>query len=118
MVADMTVNGEAMNAAASVGFSTATDLADWLVAKAGLPFRQAHHIAGQAVALAERKGAKTLAELSLQDLQQIHPAIRADVFEVMSTQSSVNSRTSFGGTATGEVRKQIAHWRSRLEKKE
>ena len=113
MVGDLTVNTAAMKAAAGSGFSTATDLADWLVREAGLPFRDAHHATGAAVALAEKKGCD-LAELSLEELQGINPAITAGIFDVLTVEASVASRKSFGGTAPDEVRKQIAWWRERV----
>ena len=81
MVGDLTVNVTAMKAAAGSGFSTATDLADWLVREAGLPFRDAHHATGHAVALAEKKGCD-LSGLSLAELQEINPAITAGIFDV------------------------------------
>lgn len=112
MVRDMTIRVDRMKAAAGSGYSTATDLADWLVREAGLPFRDAHHVTGRAVALAEEKGCD-LADLSLEDLQSIHASITAKVFEVLTVEASVASRTSFGGTAPNEVRKQIAWWRTR-----
>jgi argininosuccinate lyase len=115
MVGDMTVNAAAMRNAAGAGYSTATDLADWLVRKAGLPFRDAHHATGRAVALAEKKRVP-LEELSLDELQGIDGAVTEDVYSVLSVDKSVNSRTSFGGTAPAEVRKQIRHWRKRLAK--
>ncbi len=114
MLGDMTVNTEAMRRAAGAGFSVATDLADWLVREAGLPFREAHHVTGRAVAEAERKRIG-LEELSLSELQAIHPAINESIFDVLSVDRSVASRTSFGGTAPGEVRRQIAWWRERLD---
>ncbi|MBW3096515.1 argininosuccinate lyase [Pseudohoeflea coraliihabitans] len=113
MLRDLTVNGAAMRAAAGSGYSTATDLADWLVREAGLPFRQAHHVTGRAVALAEEKGLD-LAALDLADLQAIDAKITAAVFDVLTVDASVRSRTSFGGTAPDQVRRQIAFWRSRL----
>ncbi len=113
MIGDLTVNTAAMKAAAGSGFSTATDLADWLVREAGLPFRDAHHATGHAVALAEKKGCD-LAELSLEELQAINPAITAGIFDVLTVEASVASRKSFGGTAPDEVRKQIAWWRERV----
>ena len=113
MVGDLTVNVEAMKAAAGSGFSTATDLADWLVREAGLPFRDAHHATGAAVALAEKKGCD-LAELSLEELQGINPAITDGIFDVLTVEASVASRKSFGGTAPDEVRKQVAWWRERV----
>ncbi|WOS62092.1 argininosuccinate lyase [Sinorhizobium fredii] len=112
MVRDMTVRADRMKAAAGSGYSTATDLADWLVREAGLPFRDAHHVTGRAVALAEQKGCD-LADLSLADLRAINPAITDKVFDVLTVEASVASRTSFGGTAPAEVRKQIAWWRAR-----
>jgi argininosuccinate lyase len=115
MIGDMTVNVAAMKKAAGNGFSTATDLADWLVRSLNLPFREAHHVTGRAVALAEAKK-KSLEQLSLADLQSINPAITDDVFSVLSTAASVKSRTSFGGTAPAEVKKQIRYWKKRLAK--
>jgi argininosuccinate lyase len=112
MVRDMTIRTDKMKAAAGSGYSTATDLADWLVREAGLPFRDAHHATGKAVAMAEAK-ACDLAELSLEDLQSINPAITAGIFDVLTVEASVASRKSFGGTAPSEVRKQIAWWRER-----
>lgn len=112
MVTDMTIRTDKMKAAAGSGYSTATDLADWLVREAGLPFRDAHHATGHAVALAEKKGCD-LAELSLEELQGINAAITDDVFNVLTVEASVASRKSFGGTAPDEVRKQIAWWRAR-----
>jgi argininosuccinate lyase len=115
MVGDMEVNEAAMKKAAGSGYSTATDLADWLVRTLNLPFREAHHVTGRAVALAEAKKLG-LEKLSLEDLQSVHPGITDDVFSVLSVQNSVKSRTSFGGTAPAEVRKQIRYWRKRLGK--
>ena len=112
MVTDMTIRTDKMKAAAGSGYSTATDLADWLVREAGLPFRDAHHVTGNAVAMAEKKGCD-LAELSLEELQSINAAITADVYNVLTVEASVASRKSFGGTAPSEVRKQIAWWRAR-----
>ena len=115
MVADMTVNAEAMKRAAGSGYATATDLADWLVREAGLPFRDAHHVTGKAVAMAEAKKIG-LEELPLAELQKLNPAITADVFSVLTVEESVQSRTSFGGTAPQEVKKQIRYWKKRLAK--
>ena len=115
MVGDMTINAAAMKKAAGSGYSTATDLADWLVREAGLPFRDAHHATGRAVALAEQRKVP-LDRLSLPELQAINGAITAEVFSVLSVQNSVKSRTSFGGTAPAEVRRQIRYWRKRLKK--
>ncbi len=111
MIADLQVNTKAMAAAAGSGFSIATDLADWLVRETGLPFREAHHVTGAAVALAEKKGCR-LEDLTLADLQGIHPKITNAVFDVLSVEKSVRSRKSFGGTAPANVRKQVKYWRA------
>ncbi|WP_336055527.1 argininosuccinate lyase [Nitratireductor sp. CH_MIT9313-5] len=113
MIGDLQVNADAMAAAAGSGYSTATDLADWLVREAGLPFREAHHVTGRAVALAEERKAQ-LGDLPLDDLKEIHPAITDDVYSVLTVEKSVASRTSFGGTAPERVREQIAYWKDRL----
>jgi argininosuccinate lyase len=113
MVGDMTANREALAAAAGSGFSTATDLADWLVRAAGLPFRDAHHVTGTLVAMAEQKGCD-LADLTLSDMQGVQPLITKDVFAVLGVQNSVKSRTSYGGTAPDQVRMQIARWQALL----
>jgi len=115
MVRDLTVNEAAMRKAAGSGYATATDLADWLVRELGLPFREAHHVTGRAVALAEGKKVG-LEKLSLEDLQSIHPGITADVFSVLAVKNSVASRKSFGGTAPAEVKKQVRAWKKRLAK--
>jgi argininosuccinate lyase len=115
MVSDMAINAVAMKKAAGSGYSTATDLADWLVRTLNMPFREAHHVTGRAVALAESKGVG-LEKLSLADLQSINDRITDDVFSVLSVQNSVKSRTSFGGTAPSEVRKQVRYWKKRLGK--
>ncbi|MGN6536623.1 MAG: argininosuccinate lyase [Mesorhizobium sp.] len=115
MVRDLTVNEAAMKKAAGSGYATATDLADWLVRELGLPFREAHHVTGRAVALAESKKVG-LEKLSLEDLQSIHPGITADVFSVLAVKNSVASRKSFGGTAPAEVKKQVRAWKKRLAK--
>ncbi|WP_272004980.1 argininosuccinate lyase [Roseovarius sp. ZX-A-9] len=114
MVRDMTANREALEAAAGSGFSTATDLADWLVRVLDMPFREAHHVTGALVAMAERKGCD-LPDLSLEEMQSVHAAIRADVFDVLGVHNSVASRTSYGGTAPSEVRAQVKRWREMLK---
>ncbi|HEX8380870.1 MAG TPA: argininosuccinate lyase, partial [Allosphingosinicella sp.] len=95
-----------MRVAADAGFATATDLADWLVREAGVPFREAHHVVGRAVALAEAQGVG-LAELELEALRRIDPRIDERVYEVLTVEASVRSRTSYGGTAPERVREQI-----------
>ena len=113
LVADFQPDREAMRAACLKGHLTATDLADWLVRALGLPFREAHHVTGTLVALADEKGAR-LDELSLEDLQSVHADITAAVFDVLSVEASVASRKSFGGTAPDRVREAIAAARSQL----
>jgi argininosuccinate lyase len=113
MVRDMTVNEDAMRRAAAAGYSTATDLADWLVRTLDLPFRAAHHATGALVRLAEQRGCG-LAELPLTLMQTIEPRITADVFFVLTVDRSVASRTSFGGTAPDNVRQAAVTARERL----
>ncbi len=109
----MTVDEAAMRRAASSGFATATDLADWLVRTLDLPFRDAHHVTGTLVRLAEQRGC-TLDALPLTDMQSVEPRITAAVFGVLSPEKSVASRTSFGGTAPDNVRRAAAVARERL----
>jgi len=113
MAADMTANRAALAAAAGSGFSTATDLADWLVRVLGLPFREAHHVTGALVAKAEAEGCD-LPDLSLAQMQQAHAGITDDVFNVLTVENSVASRTSYGGTAPENVCAQIDAWKERL----
>ncbi len=107
MVESVTFRADRMRALAEAGFSTATDLADWLVREAEVPFREAHHITGRAVALAEENDCG-LADLSLEQLRGIDARIAAGVFDVLSVDASVASRTSYGGTAPSAVRQRIA----------
>ncbi len=113
MVADMQANVPSLEAAAATGFSTATDLADWLVRVLGMPFRDAHHVTGTLVAMAEAKSAD-LPDLTLAEMQSVHEHITADVFDVLGVKNSVASRVSFGGTAPSEVRARIAEWKGAL----
>lgn len=115
MIGDLKVNVEVMKQAAGSGYSTATDLADWLVRELGLPFREAHHITGRAVALAIEKKCD-LGQLTLEDLKTIHADINKDIFDVLTVEKSVESRKSFGGTSPQEVRRQIEYWNKRLAK--
>jgi len=108
----ITVNAEAMRAAALKGYATATDLADYLVKK-GLPFRDAHETVAHAVKLASQKGVD-LTELPLAELQAFNPGIEADVFEALSLEGSLNARNTLGGTAPAQVRKQLAGHQARL----
>ena len=113
MVETIRFKPEAMLAAAGKGYSTATDLADWLVRELGLPFRDAHHVTGRIVALAEEKGVE-LAAVSLADMQKVHSAITKDVFNVLTVEASASSRTSYGGTSPVRVAEQVAQWKQRL----
>ena len=113
MVRDMTANRDSLAAAAGSGFSTATDLADWLVRVLGLPFRDAHHITGSLVALAETQGCD-LPELTLAQMKSAHDGITDAVFDVLGVENSVASRTSYGGTAPSQVRAQVARWKEML----
>lgn len=113
MVAALTPNRERMAAAAGGGFSTATDLADWLVRELDLPFRRAHHVTGAAVKRAEALGVD-LAQLPLSEMQKIEPRVTEGVYKVLSPEASCASRTSFGGTAPDQVRARIAEWKARL----
>ncbi len=114
MVADLTAQPDRMRAACEPGYPTATDLADWVVRVLKKPFREAHHIAGSIVKAAEAKNV-TLDKLPLVDMQQIEPAITADVFKVLTPEASVASRMSLGGTAPARVKEQLHHWRSILK---
>jgi argininosuccinate lyase len=107
MVAEVEFNGQRMRALAESGYSTATDFADWLVREAKLPFREAHHVTGAVVALAEEQNC-SLADLTLDQFQAIDKRIGSDVFSVLSVDASVASRSSYGGTAPDQVRVQIA----------
>jgi argininosuccinate lyase len=104
---------ERMRAAATQGFSTATDLADWLVREADVPFREAHHITGRAVKAAEERNCD-LADLPLEALKAIDERIDDRVFDVLSVDASVRSRTSYGGTSPERVREQIAAAKEQL----
>ncbi|ADK99930.1 argininosuccinate lyase [Brevundimonas subvibrioides] len=113
MVTAFTPNIARMAEAAGWGFSTATDLADWLVREADLPFRQAHHVTGAAVKRAEALGVG-LAQLPLKELQALHPSVTEAVYKVLTPEASCASRQSFGGTAPEQVRARIAEWKERL----
>ncbi|MFA5901102.1 MAG: argininosuccinate lyase [Hyphomicrobium sp.] len=115
MVDDLQPQPQVLLAAAGGGYSTATDLADWLVRVLKMPFRDAHHVTGRIVAAAESANLP-LDKLPLADMQAVEPAITADVFTVLSPENSVASRTSHGGTAPQNVAKMAVAWRKRLEK--
>ena len=114
MISDMSPNKERLAAAAGAAFSTATDLADWLVMSLNMPFRDAHHATGRVVALAEIKGL-TLDALTLEDMQTIEPRVTNDIYRVLSPLASASSRTSYGGTAPSEVQKQVQRWKTILK---
>ncbi len=113
MVRDMSPASERMKAAAGSGYSTATDLADWLVRKLGLPFRQAHHVTGSIVKIAADAGCN-LEDLSLAQMQAVEPTITQEVFSVLGVEQSVRSRTSYGGTSPENVTAQATNWLTRL----
>jgi len=114
MVRDMEPNKERLAESAAAAYSTATDLADWLVMNLNMPFRDAHHVTGTIVALAEQQG-KTLDTLSLADMQSVEPRITDEVYSVLSPLASASSRTSYGGTAPSEVEKQVTRWMKLLK---
>ena len=113
MIADLEPNPERMRESARSGYSTATDLADWVTQKLNVPFRDAHHITGRAVKLVESKGCE-LGQLALADLQSIEPRINADVLKVLTVDAAAASRVSYGGTAPDNVRAQAKAARDRF----
>jgi argininosuccinate lyase len=115
MVRDMEPDVARMREAAGAGYSTATDLADWLVQTLKMPFREAHHVTGRIVAKAAEAGLP-LDKLPLADMKKIESRITKDVFGVLSVEKSIRSRRSYGGTAPENVRKEAKKWLSRLEK--
>jgi argininosuccinate lyase len=115
MVRDMAPDAARMKAAAGQGYSTATDLADWLVRALEMPFREAHHVTGRIVAAAEQRGV-ALESLPLSAMQEVEPRITKEVFKVLSVERSVASRVSLGGTAPRNVAGQAQRWASRLGK--
>ncbi|HWW48741.1 MAG TPA: argininosuccinate lyase [Xanthobacteraceae bacterium] len=117
MVHDLTPDKKRMKTAAGEGYATATDLADWLVRTLKMPFREAHHVTGRIVADAAAKGV-ALHRLALADMQAVEPRITQDIFDVLSVEASVKSRTSYGGTAGKNVRAQAKSWLKRLDKEQ
>ncbi|WP_054005404.1 argininosuccinate lyase [Cypionkella psychrotolerans] len=113
MVGDMTANREVLATSAASGFSTATDLADWLVRALNLPFRDAHHVTGTLVALAESK-ACDLPDLSITEMKSVHDGITQEVYSVLGVENSVRSRMSYGGTSPTRVAEQVARWKTLL----
>jgi argininosuccinate lyase len=113
MVRDMTPIAASLKKAAASGYATATDLADWLVRSLGMPFRDAHHVTGRIVAIAAEKGVP-LHKMDLADMRSVEPGITEEVFSVLSVQKSVQSRTSQGGTAPANVRREARRWLARL----
>ncbi|MCG8490246.1 MAG: argininosuccinate lyase [Sneathiellales bacterium] len=113
MVRDIKVNGDIMTAASGAGFTTATDLADWLVQKLDMPFRNAHHVTGALVKLAEENNCG-LEDLSLEQMQSVEAGIHAGVYEVLGVEKSVASRVSYGGTAPAGVKAQAKRWKDQL----
>jgi argininosuccinate lyase len=115
MVSDLEPVKEAMRAAAGRGYSTATDLADWLVRELKMPFREAHHVTGSIVKAAEERGLE-LEKMPLDVMQAIEPRISNSVYSVLSVENSVKSRKSYGGTSPQNVAKMARAWARRLEK--
>ena len=115
MAGDLEPDPKAMKKAAARGHATATDLADWLVREAGVPFREAHHITGRIVALADKKGCD-LASLSVEELKSVDKRLTQGAFSVLDVEKSVKSRRSYGGTAPGNVRREAKKWIKRLKK--
>lgn len=113
MVRDLQPDADRLAAAAGAGFSTATDLADWLVRSLKMPFRDAHHVTGTLVAKAESRSVD-LAGLTIAEMQAVEPRITDDVFNVLTVAASVRSRTSFGGTAPANVARMAAEWQEKL----
>jgi argininosuccinate lyase len=113
MIADMTINKDAMRQAAERGYSTATDLADYLVQRLGLPFREAHHVTGAIVAVADKKGAR-LDQLPLAEMQRVEKRISDDVFARLTIDASVVARASYGGTAPANVAAAAQRWKEKL----
>ena len=114
MVGDMMANCNNLQIAAASGFSTATDLADWLVRSLDMPFRDAHQVTGTLVALAETEKCDLL-DLTLDQMQSVHSGITNEVYKILGVENSVASRMSYGGTAPEQVRLQIARWEAALE---
>jgi argininosuccinate lyase len=115
MVQDMEPDAKAMKRWAGAGYATATDLADWLVRSLDMPFREAHHVTGRLVAMAAERGIG-LEKLALADMRSVEPRMREEVFGVLGVERSVRSRTSYGGTAPANVRRQAKRWLSRLKR--
>lgn len=113
MVSDMAANRDVLATSAASGFSTATDLADWLVRTLNLPFREAHHVTGTLVAMAESKGCD-LPDLSITELKSVHDGITQEVYSVLGVENSVRSRMSYGGTSPVRVAEQVARWKTVL----
>jgi len=117
MVRDLEPDTKAMKRWAGAGYATATDLADWLVRSLRMPFREAHHVTGRLVALASHRRVG-LEKLTLAEMQAVEPRITGEVFSVLGVERSVRSRTSYGGTAPANVRKQAKRWIARLAKEQ
>jgi argininosuccinate lyase len=114
MIGTIAFDRDRLRAAAAQGFSTATDLADWLVRELRTPFRDAHHVAGAAVKRAEELGVKELSELPLSEFHKIEPRITEEARANLTVEKSLESRASYGGTAPARVREQISRWKELL----
>ena len=117
MTRDLCADAARMKKAAGEGYATATDLADWLVRTLKMPFREAHHVTGRIVAKASEAGI-ALHKVPLAEMQAVEQRITRDVFDVLSVEASVQSRTSYGGSAPANVRAQAKEWLKRLEKEQ
>jgi argininosuccinate lyase len=113
MVLDLKANAKRMREVAGADYSTATDLADWLVRELGLPFRKAHHVTGKLVSMAAEKQVP-LTDLPLAQMQQVEPGITKAIFKALTVEASVNARRSYGGTAPANVRAAVARARKRF----
>ena len=115
MIDDLEPDTQRMKAAAGAGYATATDLADWLVRSLDMPFRDAHHVTGRLVAMASARQVG-LEKLALAEMQAVEPRITLAVFKVLGVEHSVKSRSSYGGTAPANVRRQARKWLAQLGK--
>ena len=113
LIGSVQINKENMEKQAEHGFSTATDLADWLVKNLNIPFREAHRVTGRIVNFALKNDIK-LSEIQLSDLKKFDSRINKDVFNILNVKSSVDSRNSYGGTSSEQVKKQLRYWKKRL----
>ena len=115
MISELKVHKDKMFESSELGFSTATDIADWLVRNLSLPFREAHHLTGKIVLFSEKKGCM-LHELKLEDFRKIEPRVTKDIFNFISVKNSVNQKNSFGGTSFSQVKNSIKRAKKKIQK--